>query len=198
MKAWPEAWAHARGLVAGFIRAHSSALHKVPEEGTSERSRGWPSRRTWEFATRAIASAMVNGLTELEGDEFAASFVGNQVFSEFIHYREEADLPNPGEVLDGNIPFKHNPKRIDRTFAVLYSCAALVAPLEATNRKKRLTTFFQIATDVADDAIDVVLSACKILTKADRQIQRFDQNAEELFAKLLDPGREARKSKRAS
>ena len=198
MKAWPEAWAQARGLVAGFIRAHSSMLHQVPDEGTMDRSRSWPSRRTWEFATRAIASAKVNGLTELEGDEFAASFVGNKCFSEFVHYREEADLPNPGEVLDGVEKFKHNPKRIDRTFAVLYSCAALVAPLDAAKREDRLETFFEIATDVADDAIDVVLNACKILAKADRGVTRFNDNSKELYAKLLEPGREARKSRKAS
>ncbi len=198
MKAWPEAWAHARGLVAGFVRGHSAALHQVPEEGEIARSRAWPSRRTWEFATRAIASAKVNGLTEVEGDEFAASFVGNKVFSELVHYREEADLPNPAEVLDRVEKFKHNPKRIDRTFAVLYSCAALVAPLEAEKRKERLTTFFEIATDVADDAVDVVLNACKILAKADRSITKFDEKSKDLYARLLEPGREARKSRKAS
>ena len=197
MAAWPDAWAHARGLVAGFVRAHASALHQVPEEGSPDRSRAWPSRRTWEFATRAVASSMVNGLSESEGDEFAASFVGNKVYSEFVHYREEADLPNPADVLDGKEKFKHNPRRLDRTFAVLYSCAALVAPVDAANRNVRLETFFDIATEVADDAIDVVLSSCKILTKADRKVQKFNKVSNALFSKLLDPGREARKSRRS-
>lgn len=193
MKAWPVAFAKARGLVAGFIRANSEALHRLPPEGHSDRSKAWPSRRTWEMATRALASGPINGLSQSETDTFASSFVGMGTFTEFVNWREEQDLPDPVAVLDGHVKFEHNPRRLDRTFAVLTSCAAIVAPKDAENRKARLTNFLNLARDTSKTALDITLLACKVVVKADPKVQRFNAVSKQLFSDLMDPSRQAKR-----
>jgi MoxR-like ATPase len=166
-EAFPLAYAKAKGLVAGFVRAQPMLLHKQPQPGSPEASKAWPSPRTWELFTRALAGADVHRLDDVDTDVFTSAFVGTAAAASFEKYRAEADLPNPEDVLEGKVKFKHDPKRLDRTQAVLGACAALITG--AKDRAKqagRADVLWTLIGEVAKDATDVAIPAAQAIAKA--------------------------------
>lgn len=164
LDSWPAAWAKASGLVAAFVRRRPELLHKMPPDGDPAQSRAWPSPRTWEFATRALASATVHGLTEIEADEFIAAFVGTDAAAEFVAWVQDQDLPEPADLLDGNSTWKHDPTRLDRTSAVLGACVALVTPKNSVKREARTKAAWALLATV--DAKDMIVPAATTLAQA--------------------------------
>lgn len=174
---WAPHWARARGLVGGFVRAKPHALHKQPAMGSPEASKAWPSPRSWEFATRALASAASHGLNEADADMFAAAFVGPGVMSELVTYRTEADLPDPVAVLSGQVKWKPDFKRLDRTFAVLGSTTSImmseVAQAGGAEKAKKVDkvmkhweVYMGLCSEVSNGAVDLCWSAAKAVAKA--------------------------------
>lgn len=143
LDAWPAAWARAVGLETAFLRRRPGLKNVVPQVGDPKASRGWPSDRSWEAATRALASASVHWLTEAETEEFVAGFIGEAAASEWFAWQREVDLPDPAALLDGTATFTPTPLRLDRTMAVLASCAALVTPKGAARRSERASALWQ-------------------------------------------------------
>jgi hypothetical protein len=166
MAAWPSAIAMARGLVASFITRRPNLLHNQPSRASNNTSRAWPSRRSVEYATYALASARVHGLNEVDTDEFIGGFVGLAWVTEFATHRVNLDLPDPAELLDGKVDFKHNSRRLDRTMAVLSSIAALVAPENAAKRKERGNAAWKIIASVIEETADVAIPAATTLSRA--------------------------------
>lgn len=165
MKKWPEAWAKARGLVAGFLKANPSLLFKMPIAESPEAGRAWPSPRTWELATRALAGAAVHGLEASDTEELVAAFVGIGAAAELIQFQTASDLPDPVEVLDEKVVFKHDPKRLDRTTAVLSACAAVIAPDKTSKAKTRSDVLWRYIAEISKDAADVTVQAGMVLAK---------------------------------
>lgn len=165
---WQEPWARARGTFAGFIRAKGDLLHKMPQLGSPDLGRAWPSPRTWEMAARAYAGAAVHSLSVEDTESFVSAFVGTGPAGELFAYATKLDLPNPADVLDGKVPFKHDPKRLDRTSAILGSCHALICPANAEKRKERGSKMWSILSDpkMIDGAMDVAFPSIKALVAA--------------------------------
>ncbi len=138
---WDGPWAAARGVVTGFLRSKSELLLRMPKVDSNEVSRAWPSPRTWELVTRALASAQLHGLSEVETHQFGMAFIGTGAMSELLQYQRESDLPDPEKMLDVKFDFKHDKQRLDRTIAVLNSCVALMTPEHAPKREKRAKAF---------------------------------------------------------
>lgn len=166
MKEWPTAIAMARGTVAAFIKVRPELLHKQPNRASNATSRAWPSRRSVEYATYAMAGARVHGLSEIDTDTFMAGFVGQAWVSEFATFRVNLDLPDPSELLDGKVKFEHSPRRLDRTMAVLSSIAAMVVPEKAEKREARGNAAWSIIGSVIKDAADVAMPAATALRRA--------------------------------
>lgn len=166
LKAWPLPWSRARGVVAGFTNKRPELLHKEPKLGDPQRSKAWPSRRTWEFATRAMAISEVYGLDDVTREEFVSGFVGTAVAAEFANYVRESDLPDPEELLDGKTPWTHDTRRLDLTMAVLGSCAALVQNKDAPKRAARAAALWSIMAPICKEDADVVVPAGRVLCKA--------------------------------
>jgi hypothetical protein len=164
LKAFPEPFAKAKGLVTGFLKAQPSLLHRMPKSGSPDQSRAWPSPRTWELATRALAGAEVLKLTQTDSEELITAYVGVGPAAELIQYQTKADLPDPSDVLDEKVTFKHDPKRLDRTTAVLSACAAIIAPDKAPRRKERAEVLWRYIEEVAKDAADVTVQAAGVLS----------------------------------
>lgn len=148
MQKWPTASASARGLEIAFLRARSELKNQCPKVGDPKASRPWPSDRSWEMATRALAGAKCHDLTQKETEIFVASFIGEGVSSEFFRFMEEQDLPNPADLLDGKVKWEHDRKRLDRTAAVLSSCAALLTPEQSHDRKKRAERMWDVLANI--------------------------------------------------
>ncbi len=164
---WDSAFARAKGLVTAFLKRRPELLMKQPPTGDPNASRAWPSPRSWENATRAVASAEVHRLNDEEADELLAAFVGTGITAEFAEFRTQADLPDPEDLLEGRAKFKHDPKRLDRTAAVVQSCAALITPAGAKRRLERGAAFWQLLGKLDTDARDLIVPAVRVMTRAE-------------------------------
>lgn len=180
MKMWPEFFARASGIVSAFLRARPELLHKMPKDGDPKQSRSWPSTRTWEYTVRSLATSMVHNLTEVDRDELCTGFIGAGPVGELMDFQKEMDLPSPSDLLDGKVTFEHNPERLDRTVAVLNSCAALVTPKDAKQRNERGESLWKILTVVSEDAKDVIVPSMQALVQA----QLKTASAKPLMAKM--------------
>jgi MoxR-like ATPase len=169
MAAWPAAWARAVSLETSFLRAQPGMKNRCPKPGDPAAARAWPSDRSWENATRALASAQVHGLDRAETESFVEAFVGGGVGREFFTFIEEQDLPDAAAVLDGTVTFKHDRARLDRTVAVINGCLALLVPADAPRRKARTEAWFALMDKVTSDdrtAKDIVIAPCGVATGA--------------------------------
>lgn len=184
---WDEPWAETRGLIAAFIRSRQELLHKQPGLGHPDSSRAWPSHRTWEMAARAYTSAAVHGMPDKERDEFAGAFIGMGAISELVSFAKKNDLPKPLDVLTGKVKFEHSSKRLDRTFAVMSSCATYVTSKSVSEDGKRqkelAANLFEIIAEIADEAIDLVYPATKQLTDTD--LYKVSPTAKKVMRKIL-------------
>jgi hypothetical protein len=126
-----------------------------------------------------MASAKAHDMAEMDGDMFAAGFVGLGVIGELIEYRAKADLPDPMDVLDGKVTFTPDFKRLDRTYAVLggvtsalmglHKVAAKTSPADAKKDKSFMNRFdvmTKLLGKVADGAIDLCWSPAKQIAQA--------------------------------
>jgi hypothetical protein len=111
------AWASARAVVAGFVRARPGLLLSLPE-AASQRGQAWPSPRSWDYASRLLATAGRG--KKLDGDllPLLAGCVGDGAAAEFAAWRAELDLPDPEQLLADPTAYRH-PRRGDHAYAVL-------------------------------------------------------------------------------
>jgi hypothetical protein len=134
---WGEVWPIVTGLQIGFMRARGAELlHKMPPEGSKERSRGWPSPRSWDAAFLAMATirclfpypsgtprsdeqkkefARQTSLTDALISTFMSGCVGEGATTEFLAWAKTADIPTPMQVLRGE--FTPNQSRMDIALA---------------------------------------------------------------------------------
>lgn len=160
LEQWPAAIASARGVVGAFISRNVSLLHAPPRKGSNQRA--YPTRRTVEYATYALASAKIQGLTESETDEFVGAFVGEAWVREFRQFTTFADLPDVAAVLDGRETFTHDPRSLDRTLVFLQSAAAHMGPAIAKDvRVRRLKGFWSIVEAIHDNAPEIVVPSIR-------------------------------------
>lgn len=155
LEAWSEAWAKAVGIETAFLRARPSLKNQCPKAGDPKASRGWPSDRSWEAATRALASAEVHNLDDESKEIFVASFIGEGPAGELFAFAQKQDLPDPAAVLDGKVQFKHAPSRLDRTVAVLSSCTSLITPANAQKRQPRSKAMWELLETMTSAKMDL-------------------------------------------
>ena len=166
---WESAWAKASGLTATFHARRDGFLLKMPQANDPAASRAWPSPRTWELATACEATAMILGADENTVDTLTAGFVGHGAAIERAAFRNAVDLPDPEDALF-NGAWKHTPSRLDRSMAVLSSCATYaISPLNGNpteedkkTAKRRGEACWKLIETVSD-ALDICVPAAKML-----------------------------------
>lgn len=160
---WPSVWAKASGIVAAFITRRSDLLTTNPTDD----GKPFATPRSWETATRALGGAMLHGLNPTDTDAVIAGAVGAGAAREFSTFRANLDLPDPAAVLDG-AGFKHDPARLDRTMAVLSSCASLVVARACDNRDKRVNALLGLLLQVVKGgAADAAVLSSQVLLGPD-------------------------------
>jgi hypothetical protein len=165
---WAGAYAKAVGLVTAFTARRQELYYKMPGDGDPQGSRAWPSLRTWDLATNVMTTASILGADEIVTDSLVAGFVGSAAATEFVAFRANADLPDPEALLDGREQWKHDKTRLDRTMAVLSSCAALLSPesKDQALRETRAGTLWGMIAQCLGDATDCAVPAARTLSKA--------------------------------
>ena len=191
MKAWPEAFARAVGLESAFLQTHPEMKNRCPKPGDPAQGRAWPSDRTWTYATYALAASYVHGLSDADREEYVGAFIGrvaNEAFQTFI---EQADLPSPADVLDGKVEFAWEPRRLDRTAAIITSCAALVCREGTEKRRERAAVLWTMLAGASN--FDIIVPAARALVQARLHVSKealgvLDQIAPALKAAGIQAG----------
>lgn len=160
---WIEPFARMRGSVSAFLHRRSELLHKQPQTGSAEASKAWPSPRTWEMAARAATGAEIHDLSEAERETLVAGFIGAGAAGEWFAFSRTMDLPDPADVLDEKVPFKYDPKRQDRVYAILSGCGALISDQKAPKQKDRGAVLWKILNTMVKDAADLCMPAARQL-----------------------------------
>lgn len=186
---WEVAFARAKGLASAFLKRRPELLMKQPQSGDPNASKAWPSPRSWENAVRSMAAGEVHELNGEDFDDLVGAFVGTGVASELAEFRAQTDLPDPEDVLEERTPFKHDPKRLDRTFAVLQSCAALISPTTAKRRLERGAVYWKLLGACMKGGEDLVVPAIRIMTKAEL-VMPLKEVANPVLEKILPMLRE--------
>jgi hypothetical protein len=188
LSAWSFEYAKAAGIVSTFISRRPALLHVQPLTGSPQASLPWPSRRTWAMATRAMAASQIHKLTEEESERYIGAFVGLAAMVELKKFITDLDLPDPAELLDGRISFKHNKSRLDRTMAVLAACSGLVVPKNAFRRHERAAVLWGLVRDVMKSAADVVWPTVRLLCSRGSGLERdgktFNKDAEAVLTRF--------------
>jgi MoxR-like ATPase len=192
LDAWDEAHAKAKGLIAGLIKHRPSLLHSEPADDDGQASRAWPSRRTWDLTTRAIAASAIHGLSPTEEQEFIAAFVGGGAATELFTYRTQADLPDPVAVLEGKVSWKPDEERLDRTMAVLSACSAIVCSPSCANKAQRVDMMWDLLGKLTTDMKDIALIASEPVIMSD--VGTSTKKAISVLAKLAPIVQLARRS----
>ena len=150
---WDGLFAEAKGLVSGFIKREPSRLYDMPKASNPGLSKAWPSPRTWELATRALAGCQAHGAGENMETTMVEAFVGPGTAQSFLAWRASLDLPDPMDILTGKVKFKHDKNRLDRTIVTLNACAGLCIQksLQEDVQTERATTLWGVLGSLQKD-----------------------------------------------
>jgi hypothetical protein len=159
---WDTEHSKSCALVASFIQKSPSSLEKVPDPSSPDASKAWPSRRTWEMASRALTAANVHGMSVAETQSLVTGFVGPGEGTAFTSFMKNLDLPDPKDIVSGTKAFKHNAKRLDQTMAILNSCVAF---LLVESQDEWISRMWRILDEVAKKDEDLIVLPAKILVK---------------------------------
>jgi len=164
LKVWGRERAKAVGLFTAFHLRKRGMLHKQPEAGSPQATRAWASHRSWSNAILAWTSSAVHSLTAAERIAFVEGFVGEGATRELLAFAHTMDLPDPVDLLEGRVTWEHDPRRLDRSQAVISSCVALVTGAPKDNAEVRVPALWTLLDRCPAD--DVTALAVRPLSKA--------------------------------
>lgn len=163
MDVWDQVWAQVRAGFAAFIRRRGAETLLALPDNESARGRAWPSHRSWELAARAVAGCRTLGAGEDVVLKCLYGAVGTGAGKEIWAYLKEMDLPDPEQMLSGDVEIPT--KRPDITYAALASVCA-VAQLPHKQKNERVVQALECGSRVAAKHKDVAAACVKPLAAA--------------------------------
>jgi hypothetical protein len=157
------------GLVAGFLRAHPAAIDGTPTDDSGDVT-AFPTARTWDWLTRALAAARSAGFKFNSEVAYllAQAIIGPATAMQFLAFARELDLPDVEASLAQ--PDKVQiPERGDR--AMIFLEGIVDAALDKHEKSRdRYIAAWTILSRAADDAgkPDVALPAASRLARLRR------------------------------
>ena len=145
----------AKALVAAWIKHRPTALSQFPKD-ESKRGKAWPSPRTWDFASRALAVSWNEGLDFQI--QLIAGCVGEGPASEFINWKKALDLPDPEMLLLNPDKFKL-PSGQDRQYALTSS---IVSAVVRKPTEKRWSAAWVVIEKVGEQGAKDIATAAAI------------------------------------
>ena len=170
-----------RARIAGFLVRRGSLLSVVPSNGV-EAGRAWPSPRTWTMAATLCGAV---GLVDAGRDvllELLFGVVGEPAAIEYLAWLQEADLPDPEDVLRRPFDFVL-PERGDRAFATL---SAVVAAVRSDNTPDRWSSAWAaVAGGVQQGKADVAIAVMRPLLDLRPDGAMLDPEALKIVAPVM-------------
>lgn len=188
MQLWSRAIIQAKGEVAGFIRAQSQLLYKEPKANDPQASKAWPSHRVWASMTNLLAGCSIHKAGEILEQDIIAGFIGTGAAESFITWRNDLDLPDALDVLNGKTKFKHDKSRLDRTIVVINGLLGLclekgVKKQESERRVEQTWEFFASIYETVPP--DVMVPPTKKLMNANIHLFTSSKAAQKVQVKIL-------------
>lgn len=155
-----------RVQVTGFLHARPSQLAVAPRTA-ADRSRAFPSPRTWDYASRLSAFAHAVDAPEAVRRILIAGCVGDAATHEFLQWSSANDLPDAESVLADPAAFSFRGLRPDRVHVVLQGVLGAVANDPSPERwTTAIDVCSRAAADVGiDSAVPVVRALMRPGTK---------------------------------
>ncbi|MET8769561.1 AAA family ATPase [Streptomyces sp. NPDC004658] len=94
----PEAVAHARRAVCGFLQARPTLIHRLPSTET-RRGAAWPSPRSWDAALTLLAFGTAASVSREVLALLVRGAVGDGPGLELLAHLDRMDLPDPESLL---------------------------------------------------------------------------------------------------
>jgi hypothetical protein len=157
LERFPEVFAKYVGMETAFLGSLPKYKNKNLDQPDPSNAQGWYSDRSCEAAVRFMASAEIQGLEDDTVDTGLVGLVGKEWTDAFVTFRENVDMPNIKDFLDGKTQWKHNAKRLDRTVALLSGCVTLLGNQKLDNWKQRMANLWGEMAIIAKDSKDVLV-----------------------------------------
>lgn len=181
--AMTKAEAKARTYVSAFIRRKANLL-EVPPDNPVAAGKAWPSTRTWEMARKLHAVCMALSYDAEDTRILIAGCVGEGVAIEFMTFIQDADLPDPEDLLKDPARYSPPKGRVDKTVTALTGVAgALETKLDDT-RWRASWVLVQRCLD-ADQADAAIVGADMFLASYNRRKRSGDVSGLTLPQKLM-------------
>lgn len=164
---WASEFSKVCNLLKAFIEKNKEEmLHCIPADGHRSRGRAWPSPRTWDFASRALATCQCLGLPSSISTILMEGCVGEGPATEFAAYVAEKDLPDPLDMLNNG--WKPDTRRIDRTHIAYSSMISYVRDQPTRKESIALAPLAWKRLEEAADAnlLDIATPHAHTLVKA--------------------------------
>jgi hypothetical protein len=192
--AWEKGFIKAKALVSAFIHRRPGLLSEDPTKVAGRFPLAYATPRTWECATRLLATCFAMSNEEAALPLLAAT-IGEPIALEFATWLRANDLPDPEELLADPKKFEPDPNEPDRAFATCLAVAES-ALSDGSGAKKfskaEKAKRWHAAWHVLDPAIElgkelVHLPALK-LAKADKRPEKglIDAKVREIIGKLKE------------
>lgn len=122
---WEEGIPKARTRVGSFLSRRPALIQALPKEDSAT-SRGWPSPRSWDNASRALACCEASGASDNAKSKIMIGLVGEGPASEYLRWEKDMDLPDPKSILKNPGAYDMKDYEGDRAFAVCESVSSAV------------------------------------------------------------------------
>jgi hypothetical protein len=143
-------WGH---LAKDYLKYNPTHRNACPEKEI-DRHKPWPSSRSWEYVTRALAGADAVGASPHVQSQIITGLIGEKVGLSFINYITQLNLPKPEDILADPEAFTW-PERYDMQLAIITGIVAYV---------KLHTTEDDKAT------LDAALRLCSLLSNHNQEM----------------------------
>lgn len=95
---WKKVFPVTVGLFGGFA-AKKGQIQNMPEIGSPNRSKAWPSIRSYTNALMAATTCRILGAGDAVEAAFIEGCIGNGLTQELLTFKRHADLPDPADLL---------------------------------------------------------------------------------------------------
>lgn len=171
-------------MIAGFARFRATQINNMPKH-ESEQAKAWPSMRTWTYAGELMAAAESIGAEKDVKLMLLTGAVGPGPGSEFLAWAEQANLPDPEDLLKKPESLRLPDGRGDLQFAILGSVAGAVV---ANMTPARYNRGWLVMVEAAKEAPDVAAAAVISMAKARKPGCQVPKEAKIFFPLLQKAG----------
>lgn len=144
--------------ICGFLQRSRDSLFDLPKEDT-DRSRAWPSPRSWEMASKLLATFDKADWGKDDALDSIASSVGHPTAVKWIQWMKSADLPDPEELIANPMGWDI-PIRGDLVWA---SMTSVCSTIRSNNTAPRWMAGWKLIGRIADKYPDIGAGVGRIM-----------------------------------